>query len=429
MISAAFSGKSLILFFANLFNVSTQVNFEYFFAKKIIKGGTHSFSKPIVRISIIAIALGIAMMTLSLTIVEGFQSEIQNKISGFGAHISIGNYESQGFIEKSPLSLDRTFISDLSKIDNIKEVQAFAYKGAVLKTDNQNQAILLKGVSQNYNWEFFEGYLKKGTIPLIQESKNSNEILISSNLSKKLDLSVGDDFLLYFVQQPPRFRKFTISGIYDTGLGEMDDKVIVADIRHIQKVNGWTDQQVGGLEIMLEDFKKVDKSLAVINETIDYDLTATSIKESRVDIFNWLELQDINVVIIVGLLILVCGIDIISALLILILEKTRMIGILKAMGSRDQSIRKIFIYNAAYLIISGLVLGNAIGIGTALLQLKFGFLSLPQEAYFIDKVPIEFNVFKLVLLNIGTLSVCILMLIVPSNIIAKIEPIKSIRFQ
>ena len=404
------------------------MSFEFFFAKKIIKGGNRSFSKPIVRISILAIALGIAMMTLSLTIVEGFQKQIRDKISGFGAHISIAKFQNRSQLDSNPLSLEREFLDTLKQLDNVKQVQAFAYKGAVLKTEQNNQAILLKGVGSDYNWDFFQSYLKSGKLPSIADSNRSKEVMISENLASKLQLELEDEVLIYFVQQPPRFRKFKIVGLYNTGLGEMDDKVMIGDIKQVQKLNNWDEQQVGGFEVMLHEFEKIDQTLMKINEVIDYDLSATSIKDSRLDIFNWLELQDVNVIIIVGLLILVCGIDIISALLILILEKTRTIGVLKAMGSRDESIRRIFIYHAAYLVISGLVIGNLLGLGIAFAQQEFGFLSLPQEAYFIDRVPIVFNWTKLLILNIGTLGISVLMLIFPSTIIAGIEPVKSIRF-
>jgi len=417
------------LYFLLKLSISLELNFEYFFAKKIIKGGSRSFSKPIVKISILAIALGIAMMTLSMTIVEGFQSEIKRKISGFSAHINIVKYESRGLIETEALSLNRDFISSLSDQENINLVQAYAYKGAVLKTDEENQAILLKGIDENYNWNFFGQYLVKGALPSIERTSRSQDALISEKLAQKLGLDVGDEFLLYFVQQPPRFRKFSISGLYNTGFGEMDDQMVMADLKHIQRINDWDEDQVGGIEIYLDDFNKLDESLEMINEEIDYDLSATSIKQNRIDIFNWLELQDVNVLIIIGLLILVCGIDIISALLILILERTKSIGILKSLGSRDASIRKIFIYNAGYLIILGLIIGNVIGLGIAFLQAQFQFIDLPQEAYFIDKVPIEFNFLKLGLLNAGTLIICIAMLIVPSSIISRIEPSKSIRFE
>ena len=239
---------------------------------------------------------------------------------------------------------------------------------------------------------------------------------------------MGDDLTVYFIEQPPRFRKLNIAGIYDTGLGEMDDKLALIDLGHIQKINKWEKDQVGGFEILIDDFSKLDEMDELVYQNINYDLVSTSIKESRIDIFNWLELQDLNVIIIVSLLILVCGIDIISALLILILERTNMIGVLKALGAKNASIRKIFIYNASYLIISGLIYGNIIGVGLSLIQKKYSILKLPQEAYFIDVVPIHIDYLNLALLNIGTLSICLLMLIIPSNLIAKIEPAESIRF-
>jgi lipoprotein-releasing system permease protein len=208
----------------------------------------------------------------------------------------------------------------------------------------------------------------------------------------------------------------------------MDDRMVFVDIGHIQKVNGWEDHQVGGFEILISDLRDLDRMTEAVYQHIDYDLTASSIRETRVDIFNWLELQDINVVIIITLLILVCGIDMISALLILILERTQMIGILKAIGAQNTSIRKIFLYNAAYLILMGLLLGNIIGLGVAFAQQEFGILKLPQEAYFIDTVPIAIDFGKILLLNVGTLLLCLLMLLIPSNIVAKINPVKTIRF-
>ena len=259
--------------------------------------------------------------------------------------------------------------------------------------------------------------------------KSPTEILISSTIANKLKLKVGDDVLAYFVQQPPRTRKFTVCGLYNTGLGEMDEQMILGDIQQIQKINGWEDHQIGGFEILVDDIEEVERLDEEVYEVIDYDLSSISIKDARPDIFNWLELQDINVIIIISLLVLVCGIDMISALLILILERTNMIGILKALGARSNSIRKIFLYNATYLILMGMFWGNLIGIGVSFLQLKFGFLSLPQEAYFIDKVPIQFNAANLILLNLGTLVCCFLMLVIPSGLIARITPIKAIRFE
>jgi len=405
------------------------LNFELFFAKKIIKGDKNSFSKPIIRISIVAIALGIAMMTLSLSIVQGFQAEIEKKVSGFGAHIQISTYDSRGLLENKAISKNREFIPKILNIEGVNHIQAFANKAAILQFNENNYGVIMKGVGADYKWSFFEQYILEGKIPTIVDTKKSTEILISSTIASKLKLKVGDDVLAYFVQQPPRTRKFSICGIYSTGLGEMDEQMILGDIQQIQKINGWEDHQIGGFEILVDDIEEVQRLDQEVYELIDYDLSSTSIKDARPDIFNWLELQDINVIIIISLLVLVCGIDMISALLILILERTNMIGVLKAIGAQNNSIRKIFLYNATYLIVMGMFWGNLIGIGISLLQLKFGFLALPQEAYFIDKVPIQFSISNLLLLNAGTLICCFLMLIIPSGIIARITPIKAIRFE
>ncbi len=405
------------------------MNFELFFAKKIIKGEKNSFSKPIIRISIVAIALGIAMMTLSLSIVQGFQAEIEKKVSGFGAHIQISTYDSRGLLENKAISKNREFVPKLLSIPGINHIQTSANKAAILQFNENNYGVIMKGVGMDYKWTFFEQYIVEGKIPTLDSNKKSTEILISSTIANKLKLKIGDDVLAYFVQQPPRTRKFTICGIYNTGLGEMDEQMILGDIQQIQKINGWDNHQIGGFEILVDDIEEVERLDEEVYEVIDYDLSSISIKDARPDIFNWLELQDINVIIIISLLVLVCGIDMISALLILILERTNMIGILKALGARSNSIRKIFLYNATYLILMGMFWGNLIGIGVSFLQLKFGFLSLPQEAYFIDKVPIQFNAANLILLNLGTLVCCFLMLVIPSGLIARITPIKAIRFE
>lgn len=368
------------------------------------------------------------MMTLSLSIVQGFQEEIEKKIVGFGSHIQISTYNSKGLLENKPLSKNRSFVPKLKDIEGVDHVQVFANKAAILKTKENNDGVIIKGIGPDFKWTFFKQYLLEGGIPVFDSTKKSNEILISSIIAKKLKLKLGDEVLSYFIQQPPRIRKFKIKGIYNTGLGELDERTVIADIRHIQKINGWEKDQVGGFEVLIKDINQLEQLDELIYNKIDHDLVSTSIVDSRPDIFNWLELQDLNVIVIISLLILVCGIDIISALLILILERTTMIGILKAIGAKDGSIRKIFLYNATYLIVSGLFFGNLIGIGASLIQLKFGLLSLPQESYFINQVPIKLDFFNLALLNIGTLVCCLLMLIIPSNIVAKINPVKAIRF-
>lgn len=408
--------------------VVPRLNFELFIAKKIIKGKGNTFSRPIIRISIIAVALGIAMMTLSLSIVEGFQNEISNKVIGFGSHIQINKNDNLNRNSELPINIKKPFYPDITKQEGISHIQVFALKGAILKANQDNLGVVIKGVGEDFNWNFFQQYLIEGRHPNLNDSIKSNEILISKFMADKLQLNVGDHLIAYFIQQPPRLRKFSVVGLYSTGLGEMDEQIAIADIRHIQKINGWDEDQVGGFEILIDDIDRLDELSEFVYQEIGFDLNAISIKEARMDIFNWLELQDMNVIVIISLLVLVCGIDIISALLIIILERTSMIGILKALGSPNVSIRKIFLYNAVYIILQGLLWGNLVGLGFAYLQLKYGFVSLPKEAYFIDRVPINLNVGSLLLLNFGTLVTCILMLIIPSNLVAKIQPTKAIRF-
>lgn len=367
-------------------------------------------------------------MTLSLSIVQGFQSEIKKKVVGFGSHIQISKYDSQGRASQIPISKNKPFYPDLKDKDGIKHIQVFANKPAILKANNDNLGVLIKGIDQDFDWCFFDEYLTQGHQLIPDSNKKSNDIVISEFMANKLNLALGDDLLVYFIQQPPRIRKLKILGIYNTGLSEMDEQIAIADIRHIQKVNGWEEDQVGGFEVLIDDFSRLDELNELVYREVGFDLTTISIKDARLDIFNWLELQDMNVIVIISLLILVCGIDIISALLILILERTTMIGILKALGATNVSIRKVFLYNALFIILQGLFWGNLFGIGLAAVQQKFEFLSLPKEAYFIDVVPIQLDFTNLLLMNIGTLLICFLMLIIPSNLVAKIEPSKSIRF-
>jgi lipoprotein-releasing system permease protein len=404
------------------------LGFELYFAKRIIRGGKNSFSKPIIRISIVAISLGIAMMTISLAIVEGFQEEIEKKVVGFGSHIQVTNYQSKGMLEGKGISRKRAAFEEIKAIEGVEHLQAYAYKGAILQANETNYGAVLKGVSYDYNWDFFSQYLIAGERLEPDSQKVDQGVILSEHIANKLQLKLGDDLLIYFAQQPARLRKLKIKGLYNTGLGEMDEQIVLIDLAHIQKINGWEEHVVGGIEVLIQDLNDIETLNEQVYQKVDYDLSTHPITETRPDIFNWLELQDVNVIIIISLLVLVCGIDMISALLILILEKSKLIGILKAIGAKNNSIRKIFIYHAAYLIIAGLVIGNFLGIGLSLLQENLGFMRLPKEAYFIDQVPIKLNFGKLLLLNLGTLAACLLMLLIPSNIVASISPVKTLRF-
>ncbi len=408
------------------------MNLEYFIAKNIIKGDNRSkkFTKPVINISIIAITLGIAVMIVAMSIVSGFQKEIRNKVIGFGSHIQITNYDSQNTYEANPISKNQDFYPNLDSVPGIKHIQVFATKAGIIKTEEEIYGVVVKGIGSDFNWTFFNDKIIEGSSFVINDSIKQNDILISNHISKKMKLNVGDKMFVYFIQQDGQLRPkdFIVKGIYQTGLEGFDDLFVIADIAHIQKRNGWGKNQVGGFEVLIDDFKDLERMGNYVYEKIGYELHSTTIKDQNPDIFSWLNLQDYNVNIIIILMIIVAVINIISALLILILERTNMIGILKALGLPNWNVRKIFLYNATYLILKGLFLGNLIGLALCLIQLKFGLLTLPEESYYISVVPINLNFSHILLLNIATLAVCVLMLIIPSLVITKISPVKAIRY-
>jgi len=384
---------------------------------------------PIVKIASASVAIGIAVMIIAIAVVTGFKAEIRDKVIGFGSHIQITNFDSNSSYEPSPIEIDQPFYPSLKSDKGIKHIQVFATKAGIIKTKNEIQGIVLKGIGKDYNWEFFNSKIIEGNSFKVLDSIKSNKILISKYLKNILKIKLGDNILIHFIQDPPRIRKFTIEGIYETGLEEFDKRYIIADIGHIQKLNDWTKDQVGGFEILIDNYEDIDKiGNHIYYNTIGADLSSQTIKESHSQLFDWLELQDMNTFIILTLMTLVAGINMISALLVLMLEKTNTIGILKAMGARDWSIRKIFIYIATSLIGKGMFVGNIIGIGLCLLQKYSGIIELDQASYYVSVVPIHLEITDLLLLNLATLTICVIMLIFPSIIISKINPIDSIRF-
>jgi len=408
-----------------------KLNLEYFISKKIIKGDSHSkkITKPIIRISIIAIALGLIVMIVALSIVGGFQREIRNKVIGFGSHIQITSYDSQNTYEASPIELEQDFYPSLSEVEGIKHIQIYATKAGIIKTKEDIYGVVVKGVGSDFDWSFFNQKIIDGSSFLVTE-QNENSIIVSSHIATKMKLNVGDKMFLYFIQENGQLRPkdFFIKGIYQTGMEDFDQLFVLADIAHIQKRNGWDENQVGGFEVLIDDYDDLDKMGTFVYDHIDYSLHATTIKELHPDIFGWLDLQDYNVHIIILLMIIVAVVNIVSALLILVLERTNMIGILKALGMPNWNVRKIFLYNATYLVLKGLIWGNIIGISLCLIQQQFGFLTLPEESYYVSEVPIDMDFINILLLNVGTLVVCVVMLLIPSYVISKISPVKAIRF-
>jgi lipoprotein-releasing system permease protein len=415
------------------------LNTERFIAQRIINGSenTNRLSKPIIRISVLGIALGLAVMILTVSIITGFQQEIRNKLIGFGSHIQISNYDNNASDEAQAISIKQTFIKDLKSNSAISHIQIYATKSGIIKTKTDNEGVMLKGIGKDYDWKFIEENLKAGKVFTVNDSEISRNIVISKYLSDKLDLQVGNKMTIYFLTKKSdstythyqqRVKVFYISGIYETGFEDVDKRLVLVDIQQIQKLNYWNDDQIGGFEIALKDYKNIDKIGAEVNEKVGQALIAQTIKEVNPTIFSWLDLQDMNAIIVITLMILVASINMVSALLILILERTNMIGILKALGAKNSSIQKIFLINATYLIGRGLIWGNFIGISIALIQKHFGVIKLDQATYYVAVVPININILHILLLNAGTLFCCLLMLIIPSFIVTKITPVKAIRF-
>lgn len=415
------------------------MNTERFIAQRIINGtgNSNQLSRPIVRISVLGIALGLAVMILAVAIVTGFQKEIRNKLIGFGSHIQITNYDNNASDEAQPINRKQAFIHVLKNNPEIQHIQIYATKSGIIKTKTDNEGVLIKGIGSDYDWKFINENLKAGKIFSVSDTGISRSIIISTYLANKLDLKVDDKMIVYFLTKKTdstymhyeqRVKAFYISGIYETGFEDVDKRLVLVDIRQIQKLNYWNEGQVGGFEVAIHDYDKIEQQGAEINDVAGQGLMAQTVKEINPTVFSWLDLQDVNAIIVITLMILVAGINMISALLILILERTNMIGILKALGAQNQSIQKIFLYNAAYLIGKGLIWGNVIGIGIAVLQKQYGIFKLDKAQYYMSQVPININFFHILLLNIGTLLCCLLMLIIPSFIVSKITPVKAIRF-
>lgn len=420
------------LFLLTLLSHARLVNTELFIARKLFKSNeqkANQISRPVVKIAILAIALSLTVMIIAVSVLTGFQLQIMDKVIGFGSHIQITNFDSNTSLEPSPINKNQSFLPELEKNKDVKHIQVFATKAGIIKTKEDIEGIVLKGVGRDFDWSFFDKKITKGEHFTVTDTGKSNKILISQHLASKLKLKVNDNVLMYFIQKPPRVRKFNISGIYETGFEEFDSKYVLADIGHIQKLNDWDSSQVGGFEVYIKDFNELQKTGEQIYSTIGYDLNAKTIKEIYPQIFDWLNLTNMNVQVILILMIIVGVINMTTALLIMILERTNMIGILKALGANNWTIRKVFLYNATFLITRGLFIGNIIGISLCLLQKHFGLIQLDQESYYVSVVPVDINWLYIFLLNLGTLIICLFVLLIPSYVVSKITPVKAIRFR
>lgn len=407
------------------------MNTSLFIAKRLYntKENNNNYTRPIIRIAILAIALSVAIMILSVFILSGFKNEISNKVFGFGGHINISKFNYNQSYENDPIFLNPDVFSKIESLDFVSSIHPFATKAGIIKESDEILGVVLKGVDKNYNWKFFDENLISGELPVFNDTTTSKNVIISKNISNKMKLDIGDDLVMYYVQKPTRVRKFKVIGIYNTGLAEFDEVVVIGDLKHIQKLNNWQGNQVGGYEVITNNVSNIELFSEIIDENIDYDLKALDIKQKYPQIFDWLRLQDFNVLIILILMLIVGGVNMITSLLIIILEKSRLIGILKAIGATNWNIRNVFIYNSLYIIFNGLFWGNLIALTFSICQNYFDLISLDENIYFMSFVPVKIELMSLFLINIGTIIICYLILVIPSVVISKISPAKSIKFE
>lgn len=406
------------------------MNASTFISKRIFSLSKENLSSTVMRIAVASVALGIAIMLISIAVVIGFKHQIRDKVIGFVAPVHIEMLNQNESVEETPFAYDSTLKARLNH-SFISEVHATANKAGLIKTDDEIHAVVLKGVDAEYNWNYINDNLVEGEIPQYVENERSNDIVVSKIISDKMQLDVGDDVRVWFVDadMKARGRKFNVKGVYETGLSECDERFVYCDLNQVRRLNGWADDEVGHLEVWVNDEMETTIANELIYYSIPTELVSFSAMQSYPQIFDWLELQDMNVAIIIALMLLVAGITIISMLLIIILEKTSTIGLLKSMGADNGLIRRIFLKRSCYILLIGMLIGNAVGIGLCLLQKYTNLISLSPESYYLSSVPIELNWFYIVALNVGTSLLWVLMLLLPTILINNIRPSKSIRFE
>jgi len=406
------------------------MNAATFISKRIFSLSKENLSSTVMRIAVTSVALGIAIMLISIAVVVGFKNQIRDKVIGFVAPIHIQALNQNESIEETPFVFDSVLQARLDK-PFITEMHKTANKAGIIKTDDEIQAVVLKGVDYDYNWSYIDSYIIDGKTPQYVENERSNDVVISNIIAHKMQLNVGDPVRIWFVDQDmkARGRKFNVVGIYETGLQECDERYVYCDLGQIRRLNGWNNGEIGHLEIWVDNQSLISDYNQQIYYSIPTELVSYSAMETYPHIFDWLELQDMNVVIIIVLMLLVSGITIISMLLIIILERTSTIGLLKAMGASNRLIRSIFLRRSCRILLIGMLIGNVIGIGLCLIQSHFNVIALSPESYYLSAVPIELNLWHIVALNLGTMILWVLMLLLPTMLINNVRPSKSIRFE
>lgn len=409
------------------------MNLEYFIAKRLIvsKSYKSSVSSPIIKIAILAIALSILMMVISVATGIGLQEKIREKISAFNGHVVVSNFDdNQSQVTAEPIDSRLLSITQLKKNAFITHVQPIITKGALIRTEKEVEGIIFKGVDATYKWTNLQEFLIEGKIPNFKQG-DINQVLISQFLANRLKLKVGSTFPAFFMKaqgKMPSVRKFKIAGIYNSGFQDFDSSYIIGNIEHLQRINKWKSNQFGAYEIFIDDFTKLETRAEEIYKTIPPTFNSTSIAEKYFSVFEWLKIFDTNIILIIVIMIIVAVTNVVVSLLVLIIERTQLIGMLKALGANDWSVRKIFLYNSFHLISRGLLWGNGIAILLLVLQKKFEIIKLNPESYYVSSAPVDINLLHILLLNVGTILICVLVLLIPSYLITKIAPIKALKF-
>ena len=402
-----------------------------FIADRIFSLSKENLSSTVMRLAVTSVALAIIVMLISWAVVVGFKNQIRDKVIGFVAPIHVQALDKNESVEETPFVLDSLLISRLSFVDGIAHHQMVANKAGMIKTDDEIQGVVLKGVDENYDWTYFSNCLIDGKTPEYHADERSNEVLVSKVIADKMLLNVGDDVRVWFIDkdQQARGRKFTVSGIFETGLYEFDERYVFADLNQIRKLNGWEDNEAGLLEIAIREDADVDQVNEKLYYSLPSDMACYTARQSNPQIFDWLDLLDTNVWLIMALMLLVAGITVISMLLIIIIERTSTIGLLKAMGASNKFVREVFLRRSLRILLIGMLIGNVIGLGFCFLQQYTGFIKLDAATYYLSAVPIELHFSTVVFINLGTFLLWVLMLLIPTSVINRISPTKSIRFE
>lgn len=386
------------------------------------------FSKLIINLAMSAVAVSVLVMILAICIVKGYQHQVRDKLTGFNAPIQVSSLDLNNSFESMPLERDSLLEHLIPLQEGVSFIQFYATKPGIIKTEDAFEGIVLKGVDSAYHWDFIQKHLVEGAVPSFSGEASSQEIVLSAITANRLHFNIGDAVYIYFIQDPPRVRKFKVVGIFDTGMGELDELYAFVDIRQVQKLNNWSNYEVSGYEIGLNQIRDLDQMKYQLSEVTPFNMAIQSISDLFPALFDWLDLLDLNVVIILVLMLLVASINMITALLILILERTQMIGLLKSLGATNKQVGEVFLFMAAHIIVKGLLLGNIVGLGLAFLQQKFAFIKLDQKSYYLNRVPIEFDWQLILGVNLISFVLCIFILLIPVQLISKVSPVKTIKF-